>query len=111
MSDEGSVLTKEIVHREAGEILCAIVTSQAQGARPEHHWNELWQLVRESKAAGLLAGSPTGGPWHLDRRGAGLSLSLTAGRFVLPIWPQDGIRMGAELPFMLNWAGVPVPNA
>src|SRR5215207_3845536 len=114
MSNEQSALTRDAVREEAGEALSAIHASRHHRGLFEDNWRKLWQLVREAKAARLPSESPTDGPWHLSRNPDagryGVSSWLTAGSFVVPVWPPDAPRSPTDLPSLLNWAGVPVPD-
>lgn len=113
MPDDSSLLTRDVVQQEAGEIILAIAASRQQRGAFEENWSKLWQLLREAKTALVPSESPTAGPWHLSstRDGRyGPSPSLTAGSFAVPLWPPDAMRTGADLPELLNWAGVPVPD-
>jgi hypothetical protein len=112
MVDETPVLTPEDIREEAREILIAIDASRHHPTAFENNWRKLWQLMREAKAAFLPGLSQ--GPWYLtsqaDHGGSGLTPSLAAGGFAVPIWPPQEARSGGDLPGLLNWAGVPVPR-
>jgi hypothetical protein len=114
LRDETPVLTPEAVRREAREILRAIDASRHHQAPLQDNWRKLWQLVREAKAAYLPFGSSSDEPWHLstgsDREPHTSVVRLTAGEFAVAIWPPEEARPGADLPRLLNWAGVPIPN-
>jgi hypothetical protein len=113
--DQVPALTRDNVREEAGEILSALEASPPHQGEFEENWRRLWQLVREAKAAYLPSEPSHGGPWHvsgdLDPGPYGVSSSLTAGAFVVSIWPPDQAGLGADLPGLLNWAGVPAPHA
>ena len=114
MADQGSALTRDNVREEAREIISAIDASRAHPVRFEAHWRRLWQLVREAKAAYLPWESSNPGPWHLTdtaESDSGASPNLTAGDFMVAMWPPDHARLGGDLPGLLNWAGVPAPDA
>jgi hypothetical protein len=113
MIDETPVLTPEDVREEAREILRAIDSNRAHQGAFEDNWRKLWQLLREAKAAYLPGLSD--GPWYLRSHAGegerfGLSSSLTAGSFDVPIWPPEAARSAGDLPGLLNWAGVPAPH-
>jgi hypothetical protein len=113
MTDETPLLSPEAVRDEAREILLAIDASRGHPAAFEDNWRKLWQLLREAKAA-YLPGLDDG-PWYLTgpahrEVALGLPTSLTAGSFHVPIWPPEEARSGADLPRLLNWAGVPAPH-
>jgi hypothetical protein len=114
MADQVPALTRDNVREEAGEILSALEASRPQGVF-EDNWRKLWQLVREAKAAYLPWEPSNDGPWHLsgdpDHGPYEVSQSLTAGTFVVSIWPPDQAGLRADLPGLLNWAGVPAPHA
>ena len=115
MGDQAQTLTRNNIREEAREILSALDTSQLHQAEFEDNWRKLWQLVREAKAAYLPSEPSVGGPWQLgaerDHGPSGVSSSLTAGTFVVLVWPPDQAGLGADLPGLLNWAGVPAPHA
>ena len=111
-ADRFSGLTREQVRLEAQELLAILGDSRHRLPVFEATWRKLWQLAREATAAGLPARDGAG-PWHWSRRPPGgrrgISPSLRAGDFILPIWPADEPRDGASLPTLLNWAGVLPP--
>ena len=115
MRDRGPALTRDNVREEARDILSALDATRSDSDAFENNWRKLWQLVREAKAAFLPTRDPNHGPWHLnndlDQRPHGESSKLTAGTFVVSIWPRDQAGLGADLPGLLNWAGVPTPLA
>ena len=114
MPDQVPALTRDNVREEAREILSAIAASRSHPARLEANWRRLWQLVREAKSAYLPWGSSSPGPWHLcgpPEPNHGALPDLTAGNFVVSIWPLDQAGLGGDLPGLLNWAGVPEPDA
>jgi len=112
MSDERPVLAPDDVRDEARGLLLAIDASRGRGAF-ETGWKNLWQLVREAKAAQVLS-AETAGPWHLSSGSTqaqiGLPRRLAAGVFSLPLWPSDEPRYANDLPGFLNWAGVLIPD-
>jgi hypothetical protein len=114
MADQIPALTRDNVREEAREILSAIEASRSHQGPFEANWRRLWQLVREAKAAYLPWEPSNSGPWHLsgdpDYRRGDLP-NLSAGNFVVSIWPPDQAGLGADLPGLLNWAGVPEPDA
>jgi hypothetical protein len=111
MADQVPALTRDNVRVEAEEILSALEGSQPQ-REFEDNWRKLWQLVREAKASYLPVERSHAGPWHLSEDlDPGVSYSLTAGTFIVSVWPPDQAGLGADLPGLLNWAGVPAPNA
>ena len=111
MNDEPPILTAEEVRQEAFNLLRAIQASR--GTQIESQWRKLWQLVLEAKAARVPWGDSSG-PWHLvgdgDHDGGESVLRLVAGGYVVPLWPPSGFRYAADLPSILNWAGVPRPD-
>jgi hypothetical protein len=109
MPDEQSLLPAEVVRKEASLSLSAIHSGQGGRLLVESHWQELWQLVREAKAAGTAIGG-SAGPWHI-RDGDGLNPLLVAGSFGVPLWPAGELRTASDLPALLNWAQVPSPAA
>ncbi len=114
MTDETPVLNSEDVRREAREILRAIDASRDHPAPFQDNWRKLWQLLREARAAFLPLGGRNEGPWHFsggpDRESHTSLVRLTAGKFAVAIWPPEEARPGADLPRLLNWAGVPIPD-
>lgn len=114
MPDQGPALTRDNIREEAGEIISAIDVSRAHPEPFEDNWRRLWQLVREAKAAFLPWDASHRGPWRLSGerigRKGGLP-NLSAGNFEVSIWPPDQAGLGADLPGLLNWAGVPEPDA
>ena len=114
MPDQVPALTRDNVREEAREIISAIDANRFHPGRFEAHWRLLWQLVREAKAAYLPWESSNSGPWHLTQTpesDSGASPNLSAGDFVVAMWPPDHARLGGDLPGLLNWAGVPEPDA
>ena len=115
MPDQLPVLTRENIREEAGEILSALESSQPHQGEFQDNWRRLWQLIREAKAAFLPLEPSHDGPWHVNGVPGHVtqdaSRSLSAGDFVVAIWPPDQAGLGADLPGFLNWAGVPVPHA
>jgi hypothetical protein len=114
MPDQVPALTRDNIREEAGEIISAIDASRSYTGPFEANWRRLWQLVREAKAAFLPWDASNRGPWHLSGeravRKGGLP-SLSAGNFQVSIWPPDQAGLGGDLPGLLNWAGVPEPDA
>jgi hypothetical protein len=114
MTDESSALTRDDVRKEAREILVILDGSRHHQELFEASWRKLWQLVREADVAGLLLDGGENGAWHFSRRPGGgrrgVTPSLQAGNFILPIWPPEEPRCGPHLPTLLNWAGVPAPD-
>ncbi|HEV7365985.1 MAG TPA: hypothetical protein VGN76_09095 [Gemmatimonadales bacterium] len=105
MSDQLPALTRANIREEAREILSAIDTSRSHQAPFQANWRRVWQLVREAKAASV---------WHLSGDpddGHGVLAHLTAGSFLVSIRPLDQAGLGANLPGLLNWAGVSEPAA
>ena len=114
MPDQIPTLTRDNIREEAGEILSAIDSSRAHPGPFQDNWRRLWQLVREAKAAFLPLDASHRGPWHLNGERAGRTgglPTLSAGNFEVSIWPPDQAGLGGDLPGLLNWAGVPEPNA
>jgi hypothetical protein len=114
MPEQVPALTRDNIRKEAGEIISAIDASRAHPEPFEDNWRRLWQLVREAKAAFLPWDASHRGPWHLSdtpESHSGGSPNLRAGDFVLTMWPPDHARLGGDLPGLLNWAGVPQPDA
>ena len=110
MADDTPALTRDDVREEAGQTLLALDGSRADRGRFEANWRQLWQLAREASAASLATGNATG-PWHLDCTTIPLSQMLRADSFRIPIWPSEEMRAGPNLVRLLNWAGVPIPDA
>jgi hypothetical protein len=115
VDDQVPALTRDNVREEAREILSAIDASRPHPGAFEDNWRKLWQLVREAKSAYLPFERSSDRPWHLsgdpDHDPDGGVSTLTAGNFVVSIWPPEEARSGADLPRLLNWAGVPAPYA